>query len=194
MNQSIKGTQTEKYLAKSYAIESTAYSRYIFFAKSARKESYFQFAEIFEETAENEFQHAQTFLEYLKEGSVVADPISVEAGILTPTLQNLKVASHEEDIEGVQTYTEAAEVAKKEGFAEIAARFRIIAGVENRHKARFDYMASLIENDSVWKRDEPIRWQCMDCGYVFEGKTPPVKCPGCGHPTERFMAVEDKLL
>lgn len=189
MASSLKGTQTEKNLAKSFAIESTAYTRYIYFAKSARKENYYFFEKIFKDTAENEKQHAETFLEYLQEGAVVCDPIEIDPGILSPTSENLVVAEHEEDIEGVQTYTEAAKVAQDEGFPEIAVRFRIIAGVENHHKERFALMRKQIEDGTVWKRNTPIKWQCMDCGYIFEGKEPPRKCPGCGHTFEHFMPL-----
>lgn len=193
MEKSLKGTETEKYLAKSFAVESTAYTRYIFFAKSARKENYFFFEKIFKDTAENEKQHAETFLSYLQEGAVISDPIEVDPGILTPTVSNLAVAEHEEDIEGVQTYTEAAKVAQDEGFAEIAVRFRIIAGVESHHKERFALMRQQIEEGTVWKRETPIKWQCMDCGYIFEGKEPPRKCPGCGHTFEHFMPLGELL-
>ena len=189
----LKGTQTEKYLAKSYLVESTAYSRYIFFAKSAKKEGYHFFAKIFQDTAENEKQHAETFLEYLQEGPVITDPIEIDAGILSPTESNLLVAEHEEDIEGVQTYTDTAKVARDEGFAEIAVRFSIIAGVESHHKERFALMRQQIETGTVWKRDEPVKWQCMDCGYIFEGKEPPRKCPGCGHDFQNFMPLGELL-
>lgn len=189
----LKGSQTEKYLAKSYVVESTAYTRYIFFAKSARKENYFFFAKIFEETAENEKQHAETFLNYLQDGVVVCDSVEIDPGILTPTVDNLLVAEHEEDIEGVQTYQEAAKVAQSEGFGEIAVRFRIIAGVESHHKDRFALMRQQIQDGTVWRRDAPIKWQCMDCGYIFEGKEPPRKCPGCGHTFEHFMPQGELL-
>ena len=189
----LKGSQTEKYLAKSYAVESTAYTRYIFFAKTAKKEGYYFFAKIFEETAENEKQHAETFLEYLQDTSVVCDSLEIDPGLLSPTEQNLLVAEHEEDIEGVQTYSEAAKVAQTEGFAEIAVRFRIIAGVESHHKERFALMRQQIQDETVWKRENPIKWQCMDCGYIFEGKEPPRKCPGCGHTFQHFMPQGELL-
>lgn len=186
---SLKGSQTEKLLAKSFAIESTAVTRYIYFAKAAKKENYFFFEKIFKDTAENERQHAQTFLEYLTEGTVICDPIEVDPGILSPTVDNLLMAEHEEDIEGIQTYTEAAKVAQNEGFTEIAVRFRIIAGVESHHKERFALMRQQILDGTVWKREQPVKWQCMDCGYIFEGKEPPRKCPGCGHTFEHFMPM-----
>lgn len=183
----LKGSRTEKNLAKSFAIESTAYTRYIFYAKSADKEGYRYFAQLFRETAENERKHANTFLSYLQDTAVTCDPIEVDSGILTPTADNLLVAEHEEDIEGVQTYTAAAKTAQDEGFAEIAVRFRIIAGIEAHHKERFARMRQQILDGTVWKRDTPIHWQCMECGYIFEGKQPPMKCPGCGEPQEYFM-------
>ena len=189
----LKGSQTEKYLAKSFAVESTAYSRYIFFAKSAKKEGYMFFSKIFEETANNEMRHAKTFLKYLQDGAVVCDPIEVDPGILTPTSDNLLVAEHEEDIEGVQTYTEAAKVAQAEGFSEIAVRFRIIAGIESHHKERFALMRQQILDGTVWKREVPIKWQCMECGYIFEGKEPPRKCPGCGKSYEYFLPLGELL-
>lgn len=192
-SKSLKGTQTEKYLAKAYAVESTAYTRYIYFAKTAKKEGYTFFAKIFEDTAKNEMRHAKTFLKYLQEGAVVCDPIEVDPGILSPTADNLAVAEHEEDIEGVQTYQEAAKVAQDEGFPEIAVRFRIIAGVESHHKERFALMRQQIIDNTVWKRDQPIKWQCMECGYIFEGKQPPVKCPGCGKPMQDFMPLGELL-
>lgn len=186
----LKGTVTEKNLAKSYAIESTAYTRYIYFAKAAQKEGYFFFAKIFQETAANEMRHAKTFLKYLQDTAVMCDPIEVDPGILAPTVDNLAVAEHEEDIEGVQTYTQAAQVAQKEGFPEIAVRFRIIAGVEAHHKERFARMRQEILDDTVWKRENPIKWLCMECGYIFEGKEPPKKCPGCGKSFEHFQPLD----
>ncbi|MCH5229145.1 MAG: rubrerythrin family protein [Muribaculaceae bacterium] len=193
MATSLKGTRTEKNLAKSYAIESTAYTRYIFFAKAAHKEKFFFFEKIFKDTAENEKRHAKTFLKYLQEGAVVSDPIEIDPGILKPTVDNLLVAEHEEDIEGVQTYTEAAKIAQEEGFAEIAVRFRIIAGIESHHKERFALMRQQIIDGTVWKREEPIKWLCMECGFIFEGKEPPRMCPGCGKTFEHFMPLGELL-
>lgn len=189
----LKGSRTEKYLAKSYAIESTAYSRYMFFAKTAEKEGYLFFSKIFRETADNEMTHARTFLEYLQESAVVCDPIEIDPGILSPTEANLLVAEHEEDIEGVQTYTEAAQIAKDEGFQEIAVRFKIIAGVESHHKERFATMRQQIIDGTVWKRDNPIKWLCMDCGFIIESKEPPRKCPGCGQPFQHFQPLDGQL-
>ena len=187
---SLKGTRTEKNLANAYVAESTAYTRYVFFAKSAKKESYFHFANIFQETADNELHHAKIFLKYLTEGAVMTDPISIDPGILKPTVECLKIAASEEENEGVKQYTEAAEVAEEEGFTEIADHFRAIATIENHHKERFDLMRWQIENDKVWKRDQPIKWQCLVCGYIFEGVEPPAVCPACDHPYQHYKPAD----
>ena len=187
---SIKGTRTEKCLANAYVAESTAYTRYIYFAKSAKKEMYYDFANIFLETADNELHHGKIFLKYLTEGAVVTNPITVDPGILKPTVECLKIAAQEEENEGVIEYTNAAAVAEEEGFPEIADHFRAIATIENRHKERFDLMRKQIETDTVWKSDKPIKWQCLVCGYVFEGVQPPEKCPACNHPFQHFKRAE----
>ncbi len=192
-NKSIKGTKTEKLLAAAYVAESCAYSRYTFFAQTAQKESYFQFANIFNETADNELHHAKIFLKYLTEGAVMTDPIGVDPGILSPTLENLKVAAAEEEKEGVEMYTNAAKVAESEGFTEIAETFSAIATIEMRHMKRFELMRQRIEEGSVWKREKPIKWQCLVCGYIYEGTEPPTKCPACKHPYQHFMPEEDNV-
>lgn len=193
LQKSLKGTKTEKNLANSYVAESCAYSRYSFFAQQAQKESYFQYANIFNETAANELHHAKIYFKYLTEGGVLTDPIAVDPGIIATTADNLKVAAQEEQTEGVDAYIKAAEIAEEEGFTEIAARFRAIATVENHHKERFDLMRSRIEDGTVWKREKPIKWQCQVCGYIYEGTEPPVKCPACYHPYQHFMPMEDNI-
>lgn len=190
---SLKGTKTEQNLANAFVSETTAYARYTYFGKSATKESYFHFANIFNETADNELHHAKVFLKFLTEGAVMTSPIGVDPGILTPTVDNLKVAAEEEEKEGVEQYTNSAKVADEEGFTEIASRFRAIATIENHHKERFDEMRRQIETGTVWKREKPIEWQCLVCGYIYEGTEPPQKCPACAHPYQHFMPIEDNI-
>lgn len=190
---SLRGTKTEINLATAYVAESCAYSRYTFFAQAAQKESYFQYANIFNETADNELHHAKIFLKFLTEGNVVAPNIGVDAGIIGKTVDNLAVAAHEEEVEGVEMYTNAAKVAEEEGFPEIAARFAAIATIENRHRERFLAMRQHILDGTVWKRDKPVKWQCLVCGYIYEGVEPPVKCPACAHPYQHFMIEETNL-
>lgn len=190
---SIKGTKTEVNLANSYVAESCAYSRYTFYAQQAKKENYFQYSDIFNETAANELHHAKIFFKYLTEGGVTTTPANIDPGIIGTTAENLKVAAAEEQAEGVEAYQNAAKVAEKEGFVEIAARFRAIAEVESHHEARFNEMRERIEKDTVWKREKPIKWQCQVCGYIFEGTEPPAKCPACYHPYQHFMPMEDNI-
>ena len=118
---------------------------------------------------------------------------TVDSGVLSDTINNLKIAAAEEQSEGVELYKEAAEVAKSEGFDEIAARFLAIASVEAHHEARFNKMRERIENGTVWKRDQPVKWQCQVCGYIYEGTTPPEKCPACYHPYQHFMVEPENI-
>lgn len=187
---SLKGTKTAELLAQSYIAESTAVTRYTYYAQQAQKEGYYQYSNIFQETAANELHHAKIFLKYLVDGGVCNAPIGVDSGDLTSTVKNLQIAASEEQQEGVELYTKAAEVAKSEGFDEIADRWLAIASVEAHHEERFNKMRERIENGTVWKRDQPVKWQCLVCGYIYEGTTPPEKCPACYHPYQHFMIEE----
>lgn len=190
---SLVGTRTQVNLANAYVSESCAYTRYTFFAQAAQKELYFQYANILNETAANELRHAKIFLKFLDEGGCKTDPISVDAGVIGKTVDNLKVAAEEERVEGVEQYTESAKVAEEEGFSEIAKRFKEIAEIEQHHRDRFDKMIKRIEDGTVWKSDKPIKWQCLVCGYIYEGTTPPEKCPACQHPYQHFEREEDNV-
>ncbi len=192
-NKSLVGTKTETNLANSYVAESCAYSRYTYFASTAQKEGYFQYANIFNETAANELHHAKIYLKLLTEGGVNTSAIAVDPGILSPTVDTLAIASHEEEVEGVEMYTNAAKVADEEGFEEIAKTFRAIASIEMHHKERFDKMRQRILDGTVWKSDKPVKWQCLACGYIYEGMEPPAKCPACSHPYQHFMRAEDNV-
>ena len=191
--QSLKGTRTAQYLATAYVAESTAVTRYTYYAQQAQKENYFQYAGIFNETAANELHHGKIFLKYLVDGGVTGSTVGVDSGNLTDSVNNLRIAAGEEQREGVEFYTEAADVARSEGFDEIADRFLAIASVEAHHEARFRKMIERIENGTVWKRDKPVKWQCQVCGYIYEGLTPPEKCPACYHPYQHFMPMEDNI-
>lgn len=188
---SLKGTKTEKNLANAYISESCAYTRYTFFGQKAKKDKFFHYADIFDETAANELRHAKDFLQYLTGDPVVSDPIGVDPGCIVATVDNLKIAAEEEKKEGVEQYMQSAKIAEEEGFIEIADRFRAIASVESRHEARFHEMRQRIEDGTVWKREKPIKWQCMVCGYIHEGVQPPEECPACCHPYQHFMPAEE---
>lgn len=191
--QSLKGTRTAQYLATAYVAESTAVTRYTYYAQQAQKENYFQYAGIFNETAANELHHGKIFLKYLVDGGVTGSTVGVDSGNLTDSVNNLRIAAGEEQREGVEFYTEAADVARSEGFDEIADRFLAIASVEAHHEARFRKMIERIENGTVWKRDKPVKWQCQVCGYIYEGLTPPEKCPACYHPYQHFMVEPENI-
>jgi len=186
----IKGTKTEKNLLKSFAGESQARNRYTFFASVAKKEGYEQISAIFLETAENEKEHAKRFFKFL-EGGTAEITASYPAGVIGSTLENLKAAAAGENEEHTKLYPEAAETAEKEGFSEVAAAFRYIAKVEQEHEKRYLKLVSNIEKGEVFKKEKVVRWKCRNCGYVYEGKEPPEKCPSCLHPKAFFEIKEE---
>ncbi|MDD3877017.1 MAG: ferritin family protein [Bacteroidales bacterium] len=181
MTKSIKGTRTEQNLLKSFAGESQAKNRYEFFAKVARKEGYVQIANIFEETARQEKEHAKRFFKFL-EGGMVEITASYPAGVIAETAENLKAAADGENEEWTALYPEFAEIAKEEGFNEIATAFKMIAKVEAEHEKRYRKLLSNIENDSVFKKEEKVLWECVNCGYVYESAKALETCPACIHP------------
>ncbi len=186
---SIKGTKTEKCLVDAYVSESEAYTRYTYYSAQATKESYFPIARIFDETAANELRHSKVFFKFL-EGGDVDIQLKVSAGTIGDTASNLEQAARSERIEGVDQYTQAARIADEEGFTEIAEHFRAIAEIELRHERRFNRYLKQVKEGTVWKREKPIKWQCLVCGYVYEGTEPPVTCPACDHPREHYMALD----
>ncbi len=186
---SIKGTQTEKNLAISYLNESQSYARYTFYANQANKELYFPIGVVFNETAANELRHAKIFLGFLQGGSISA-PTPVDALPPSGTEENLKISISEEQNEGVDAYLQYAEVADKEGFPDIASKFRAIAAIERTHLERFKLLLGQVQNGTVWKREKPIIWQCLVCGYEYEGLEPPKVCPACSHPYQHYMATD----
>lgn len=187
---SVKGTQTEQNIVNSYLAESQSFARYTYYASIADKEGYFPVGVIFRETADNELHHAKVFLKMLEntEVSVKAD---VDAGFLGKTADNLMLSIKEESVNGHDFYMAAAQTAIDEGFPEIAAHFKAIASAEKIHHDRFDAMLNHINNGTLWKREKPVTWKCLVCGYTMVGTEPPVKCPGCDHPYQHYICVED---
>ncbi len=185
----LKGSQTEKNLVTAYLAESSAYTRYTFYAKAAEKEEYFPIADVFNDTAQNELRHSKVFFKFLRGGSVKV-PVEVDAGVIGTTAENLETAAEEELYEGVELYTDAAEVAEKEGFNEIADHFRAIAEVEALHRERFLHYLEQVKEGTVWKRDETVTWKCLVCGYEYTGKEPPTECPACDHPFRHYAAMD----
>ena len=185
----IRGTRTEKNLVVAYMAESSAYSRYTFYAGQAEKENYFPIQRVFQETAANELRHAKIYFKYLQGGSVPVE-LPVDAGVIGTTAENLETAAKEERYEGVELYKKAADVAEEEGFDEIASHFRAIAEIEEHHRRRFLHYLKQVKEGTVWKRDKPIVWKCLVCGYEYKGTEPPAECPACDHPREHYMAMD----
>lgn len=190
MEQSVKGTQTEKNLLKAFAGESQAKNRYTFFAKQAQKEGFEQIGAIFMETALQEEQHAKTFFKFL-EGGMVEITASYPAGVIGTTQENLKEAVAGENEEWSDLYPHFAEVAEKEGFKKVAARFRVIAKVEAEHEKRYLILLNRLIENKTFEREEPTQWICRKCGYVHTGKTPLTMCPSCEHPQGYFQVKEN---
>lgn len=185
MEKSVKGTRTEQNLLKSFAGESQAFQRYTMFAKQARKDGYEQIAAFFEETASDEKKHAQVFFEFL-EGGPLEITATYPAGIVKSTVENLKAAAAGEHEEWELLYSDFAKIAEEEGFKKIAAKYRLIATVEQRHEERYLKLKENLEKEQVFKREEKKRWKCRECGYTLEGNSAPNVCPLCEHPQAFF--------
>jgi len=181
----IKGTETEKNLLKAFAGESQARNRYTYYAKVARNEGYKQIEWLFTETAENEREHAKVFFKHL-EGGEVEITASYPAGKIGTTKENLLAAAEGEKMEWGTLYPDFAEVAEQEGFPKVAESFRNIAKVEAYHERRYRKLLESMENGTVFKKDQPIKWKCRNCGYVHEGPEAPDVCPACKHGQKYF--------
>ena len=186
---SIKGTKTEQNLLKSFAGESQARSRYTFFASVAKKEGYEQIAGVFLETAEQEKEHAKRFFKFL-EGGMVEITASYPAGIIGTTIQNLMEAAEGEKEEWSLLYPEFEKIALEEGFPQIAAAFKMIGRVEVQHEIRYRKLLANILDATVFKKTEPIEWQCRNCGYVHSGEDAPQTCLACLHPQAYFEPMK----
>ncbi len=176
----LKGTKTEKNLLASFAGESQARNRYTYFAGVAKKAGYEQIAAIFLETAENEKEHAKRFFKLL-EGGELEISASYPAGVIGDTAANLEAAAAGENLEWTQLYKKAEDVARQEGFEEIAKQFKEIAEVEEQHEKRYRKLLKNVKEKKVFKRDTVVKWKCRNCGYVHEGKEAPKDCPACAH-------------
>jgi rubrerythrin len=187
---SIKGTKTEQNLLKAFAGESQARNRYEFFAKIAKKEGYEQIAAIFQETADQEKEHAKRFFKFL-EGGMTEITATYPAGILSTTVENLKAAADGENEEWTDLYPSFAAIAKEEGFPQIAVAFKIIAKVEEQHEKRYRKLAKSIEDGTVFLKDGKVFWKCRNCGYVYEAEKALDMCPACEHPKSFMQLLEE---
>ena len=181
----LKGTQTEKNILTAFSGESQARNRYTYFVSKAKKEGYVQIASIFEETANQEKEHAKRLFKLL-EGGEVEITGAFPAGVIDTTLENLKGAAAGENYEHTIMYPGFAKVAREEGFDSIAAIFEAIAVAEKQHEKRYNDLAANIEAGKVFKKDEKVVWRCRNCGYLHEGPEAPGACPACAHPQAHF--------
>jgi len=186
----LKGSKTEQNLLKAFAGESQARNRYTYFAKQAKKEGYEQIAAIFEETAENEKEHAKVFFKHL-EGGMVEITAAYPAGVIGTTEENLLGAAEGEKMEWGTLYPDFGKTAEEEGFPEIAHSFRYIAKVEAQHEKRYRSLLENVKENKVFKRNKPMKWKCRNCGFIYEGEEPPQKCPACQHPQSYYELLAE---
>jgi rubrerythrin len=181
----LKGSQTEKNLLASFAGESQARNRYTYFAGQAKKDGFVQIADIFEETANQEKEHAKRFFKFL-EGGEVEIVAAFPAGIIGSTYDNLMAAAAGERFEHTELYPGFAKVAKEEGFEAVAMVYNAISIAEAQHEKRYVEVAGNVKADRVFNRPEPVVWRCRNCGYLAEGTSAPQMCPACAHPQAHF--------
>jgi rubrerythrin len=177
----LKGSRTEKNLLTAFAGESQARNRYTYFAGQAKKEGYDQVAFIFEETANQEREHAKRYFSFLQGGEVEVQ-WTFPAGEVGKTFENLLAAAAGENFEHTDMYPGYAEIAREEGFEAIARVFEAICVAEKQHEKRYRDLAANIEAGRVFKRDRKVVWRCRNCGYLHEGEEAPAACPACAHP------------
>jgi rubrerythrin len=185
MAKKIRGTQTEKNLLKAFAGESQARNRYTFFAAAAKKEGLVQISHIFEETANQEKEHAKRFFKFLDGGDLEITE-TFPAGKIGTTMENLLAAAEGEEHEWTEMYPACAKVAREEGFDAVADAFEAIAIAEKQHGKRYRDLAENLQAGKVFKREGKVVWRCRNCGYLHEGDEAPERCPACIHPQAHF--------
>jgi rubrerythrin len=181
----IKGSKTEKNLLAAFAGESQARNRYTYFASEAKKEGFIQISMIFEETANQEKEHAKRLFKFL-EGGEVEIAASFPAGVIGTTAENLKAAAAGENYEWTDMYPSFAKTAREEGLTEIADAFEAIAVAEKHHEKRYLGLLVNVNNGNVFEKDKPVVWRCLNCGYLHEGSEAPEECPACAHPQSYY--------
>jgi len=186
----LKGSKTEKNILTAFAGESQARNRYTYFASQAKKDGLVQISDIFAETANQEKEHAERLFKLL-EGGEVEVQASFPAGVIGTTVDNLKAAAGGEHYEWTEMYPGFAEVAREEGFDNIAKILESIAVAEKQHEKRYLELAANIENGTVFKKAEKVVWRCRNCGYLHEGYEAPEVCPACAHPQAYFELLAE---
>ena len=177
----LKGTKTEKNLMAAFAGESQARNKYTYFASRAKKDGYEQIAALFEDTANNEKEHAKIWFKYL------------EGGAIKDTVSNLKAAAEGENYEWTDMYDRMAQEAEEEGFVEIAAKMRGVAAIEKHHEERYRKLLQNIEDAVVFSREGDAVWICRNCGHIVVGKQAPKVCPVCNRPQSYFEIKADNI-
>ena len=186
----LKGSKTEKNLLTAFAGESQARNRYTYAASKARKEGFVQIAQIFEETANQEKEHAKRFFSFLKGGEVEIQ-CAFPAGVVGSTAENLKAAAAGEHFEWTEMYPGYGKVAKEEGFDAVSVLFEKISIAEKQHEKRYLGLLANVEAGTVFKKGTPVVWRCLNCGYLHEGTEAPDSCPACAHPQAHFELLAE---
>ena len=186
----MKGSKTELNLITAFAGESQARNRYTYFSSQARKDGFIQIADIFEETANQEKEHAKRFFKQLEGGTAEVNA-SFPAGVIGTTGENLKAAAAGENYEWTEMYPGFANVAREEGFEETAKIFEAIVIAEKQHEKRYLGLLANVEAGTVFKKDKPVVWRCRNCGYLHEGAEAPDSCPACAHPRDYYELLAE---
>ena len=176
----LKGSKTEQNLLTAFAGESQARVKYGFFASQAKKDGYVQIANIFEETSDNEREHAKLWYKALHDGKIPS------------TVENLITAAEGENYEWTEMYAEFAKVAREEGFTAIAKQMEGVAKIEKVHEERYRRLKAAIENETVFASEEKVAWKCLNCGHIHFGVKAPMACPVCFHP-QSYFEIEPNL-
>jgi rubrerythrin len=187
---SVKGSKTEKNLLLSFAGESQARNRYTYFASKARKEGLIQISMIFEETANQEKEHAKRFFQQLQGGEVEVTG-AFPAGVIGGTAENLRAAAEGEHFEWSEMYPGFAKTAREEGFEVAAAIWDAVSIAEKQHEKRYSDLLKNVEQGKVFKKDKPVVWRCLNCGYLHEGPEAPDSCPACAHPKDYYEILAE---
>jgi rubrerythrin len=185
---SVRGSKTEVNLMAAFAGESQARNRYTYFSSKAKKDGYIQISLVFEETANQEKEHAKRLFKFM-EGGTATITGSFPAGVIGSTRDNLLEAAGGENYEWKEMYPGFAKVAKEEGYDAIAAVFEAIAVAEKQHAKRYEKLAANIDSGKVFKKDKVVVWRCLNCGFLYEGDSAPKACPACAHPQAYFEVL-----
>ncbi len=187
---SLKGTKTEKNLLTAFAGESQARNRYNYFASKAKSEGFVQIAAVFEETANQEKEHAKRFFKFL-EGGDVEIVAAFPAGVIGTTEENLAASAAGEHHEWTDMYPGFAKVAREEGFEPVAKVFEFVSIAEKQHEKRYQGLLANVKAGKVFKKDKPVVWRCINCGYLHEGEEAPQACPACAHAQSYFELLAE---